>query len=228
MHVKKSKTNNLEKKRGLFFQIGLIVTLSLIFLAFEWTTVRTHTMDLNYLSRGEIIEELAEVTTHQKKKIPEMPKPQIIKVIEEVTNETEVDEVLEISMEITDETVNVLDLIIEDDPDEGSEEPVIFIVAEQQPEFPGGLNALYNYLAENLDYPDKAKEVGIQGPVHVSFVVWNDGSIRDVKLLRGIGGGCDEEALRVIRNMPNWSPGKQRTQSVNVQMTIPVIFKLVN
>ena len=234
MRVKKSpegmpsaKQKNLDKKRGLFFEIGLILALSVVLLAFEWTTVRTHIIEWDKFGREVVDEEFAKVTIHEKKKL-EMPKPKPIQVFEEVSNETEVDEELEISGEITDETINELEFNIEDDPDEGIEEPTVFFVVEFQPEFPGGLNAMYKYLAENIKYPNAAKEVGIQGRVHVSFIVWNDGSIRNVKLLRGIGGGCDEEALRVIASMPNWKPGKQRTQAVNVRMAIPITFNLTN
>ncbi len=221
-----AKQKNLENKRGLFLQIGLIISLSIVFLAFEWTTVRTNKIDRNNLGRGEIIEELAEVSFHKKK--IEMPKPKIIQTIEIVSDEIDTDDDLEISIENTDETVNDLDLIIEDDPDETIEERVIFYSAEKQPEFPGGLSAMRKFLSDNLVYPGSAKEVGITGTVHIEFVVWNDGSIRKVKVLRGIGGGCDEEAVRVIKSMPDWYPGVQRTTPVNILMAIQISFHLSN
>lgn len=227
MRLKKSDKANLEKRRWVFFQIGLIIGLSVVFLAFEWTTVRTNMIDWDNLGGEVIDEEIVEITIHKKKK-PVMPKPQIIRPIEEVTNEIETDEDLEINIEVTDETLNNLDFEIAEEQDEVAEEPQIFQIVEFQPEFPGGLSAMYKYIAENIKYPESAKEVGIQGPVHVSFIVWNDGSIKNVKILRGIGGGCDEETLRVIKSMPNWKPGIQRTQAVNVQMSIPVVFNLMN
>lgn len=226
MRLKKSNKANLEKKRGMFFQIGLIASLSLVFLAFEWTSVRTNILDWDNLGGELIDEEFAEITIHKKKKI-EMPKPQIT-TIETVTNEIETDETLEINIEVTDETHNNLDFEVVDKKDEVAEEPQIFFSAQQQPEFPGGLSAMRKFLAENIKYPKSAKEVGITGTVHIAFVVWMDGSIRNVKVLRGIGGGCDEEAARVIQNMPDWKPGIQRTQAVNVQMSIPVVFNLMN
>ena len=85
---------------------------------------------------------------------------------------------------------------------------------------------LFKYLSKNLEYPTMASENGIQGRVIVGFVVGKDGSISDVKVLRGIGGGCDEAAKEVIENMPKWNPGKQRGRPVKVQYTLPVIFKL--
>ena len=99
-------------------------------------------------------------------------------------------------------------------------------VVEVDPEFPGGMEALIKYLSENIKYPEQAKKDKIQGKVYISFVVEKDGSVADAKVLRGIGGGCDEEALRVVNAMPNWTPGKQRNTPVRVQFNLPVAFKL--
>jgi len=102
----------------------------------------------------------------------------------------------------------------------------IFTISEIQPTFPGGDDALLHYLGRNLSYPIEAKEQGIQGTIFITFVVETDGSISNVKVLRGIGGGCDEEALRVVRNMPKWSPGMQRGKYVRVQFNLPIRFLL--
>jgi protein TonB len=102
----------------------------------------------------------------------------------------------------------------------------IFLVVETMPEFPGGEKAFNQYLADSIHYPAAAVENSIQGRVFVSFVVEKDGSVSEAKILRGIGGGCDEEAMRVIRNMPKWIPGKQRGQPVRVQYTMPIKFSL--
>lgn len=108
------------------------------------------------------------------------------------------------------------------------EENQYFSIVEKNPEFPGGVHELYKYLRETINYPDSAKIAGIQGKVLVSFVVRETGKIDSVKVLRGIGGGCDEEALKVLKAMPDWIPGKQRNQPVNVQMVLPIEFKLDN
>ena len=92
--------------------------------------------------------------------------------------------------------------------------------------FPGGEDARIKFMSENLTYPKEAVKNGIQGKVFVTFVVEKDGKITNVKALRGIGGGCDEEAVRVISMMPNWVPGKQKGKPVRVQFNIPVQFKL--
>lgn len=99
-------------------------------------------------------------------------------------------------------------------------------VADESPEFPGGMEGLYKYLAENIHYPEQAKTDQIQGRVFITFVVEKDGSISDAKVIRGIGGGCDEEALRVVNAMPKWTPGKQLGEPVRVQFHLPIVFKL--
>ena len=105
-------------------------------------------------------------------------------------------------------------------------ETEIFTVVEENPTFPGGDEARIQFLTSNMKYPTMARESGIQGKVYVTFVVEKDGRVTDVKILRGIGGGCDEEAVRVVKAMPRWNPGKQRGKSVRVQFTLPIQFTL--
>jgi TonB family protein len=102
----------------------------------------------------------------------------------------------------------------------------VFAIVEEMPQFPGGDSKRLAFLSENINYPALAAENGIQGTVYVSFVVKQNGKLSDVKVLRGIGGGCDEEAVRVVKKMPRWIPGKQNGKYVNVLFTMPVIFKL--
>lgn len=104
--------------------------------------------------------------------------------------------------------------------------PEIFTVVEEMPSFPGGTEALMSFLRANLKYPEQAKEVGVQGKVYVSFTVNEDGQIVNIVVLRGIGSGCDEEAIRVVSAMPKWEPGKQRGKAVRVQFNLPVKFTL--
>ena len=110
--------------------------------------------------------------------------------------------------------------------DEVDNDETVFNVVEVDPEFPGGMEALYKYLSENIRYPEQAKNEKIQGRVFISFVVEKDGSITDAKVIRGIGGGCDEEGLRVVNAMPKWTPGKQLGKAVRVQFNLPINFKL--
>jgi protein TonB len=102
----------------------------------------------------------------------------------------------------------------------------IFTIVEQMPEFPGGEEKLFEYLGKNIKYPSMARENGITGTVYVTFVVEGNGEISDVKKLRGIGGGCDEEAMRVVKAMPSWKAGKQNGKSVRVQYNLPIKFTL--
>ncbi len=108
------------------------------------------------------------------------------------------------------------------DPDEGK----VFTIVEEMPSFPGGEEKMLEYIARNIKYPPVARENNITGRVYVSFVVDKDGKIKDGKILRGIGGGCDEEALRVVKAMPDWKAGRQNGRSVQVQFNLPVNFTL--
>ena len=109
--------------------------------------------------------------------------------------------------------------------DEG-EESAAFVVVDEEPQYPGGMDALYAFLKENIRYPQQARDNGITGKVYVTFVVEKDGSISNPRLLRDIGGGCGAEAIRVVRMMPRWIPGKLRGETVRVQFNLPVKFTL--
>lgn len=127
------------------------------------------------------------------------------------------------AVEAVAEEVAVAAQEVIDIPEEAKQ---IFTVVEENPSFPGGETELNKFLKTNLVYPQTATENGIQGTVYVSFVVDSKGNVTDAKVLRGIGGGCDEEALRVIRLMPQWHPGKQNGKTVRVLFNMPVYFKL--
>lgn len=101
-----------------------------------------------------------------------------------------------------------------------------FLTVEQQPEYPGGMEALRTFLGKNLNYPRSAASAGVSGRVYVSFVVNTDGSLADIQVLKGIGFGCDEEAVRVMQKMPHWRPGKQAGRAVRVKYNLPISFTL--
>ncbi len=113
--------------------------------------------------------------------------------------------------------------IIEPDIDDTS---LQFIDPEVAPSFPGGEEALFTYISKEMKYPEFAVSNGIQGVVYLTFLVEKDGRIHNVEVLRGIGGGCDEEAIRVVRNMPNWLPGTLDGKPIPVQYNLPIQFKL--
>ena len=112
------------------------------------------------------------------------------------------------------------------EPEEDEDRPGVYIVVEQMPEFPGGDKGFYQYITDNIKYPVEAREKGIQGRVFVNFIVEPNGSVSDIRVLRGIGGGCDEEAVRVMESMPKFKPGMQNGEAVRVSYTVPVNFKL--
>lgn len=122
------------------------------------------------------------------------------------------------------------DVILTPEPmrisEEAQQSDDVFVIVEEMPSFPGGQDAMMKYIGANFKYPQEAIDNGIQGTVFVTFVVERDGSITGVKTLRGIGSGCDEEAVRVVQSMPKWTPGKQRGKEVRVQYNLPIRFKL--
>ncbi|MBM3436067.1 MAG: TonB family protein [Bacteroidetes bacterium] len=225
MEVKKSKGANLESKRILFLQIGLVVSLCFTLAAFEWTMEKSYSMDKLFSNTRYEIEEIVKITVQEDTK-PIIPVPKVQPVNFSVIDNEKAEDIIEIDFTDPEDTENSLDLIKIDEPEDEPEDNGFFTVVEEQPSFPGGYAALLKYIKDHLDYPQTAREIGLAGTVYVSFIVWKDGSIRNVVLQRGIGGGCDEAALHVIENMPSWIPGKQRTVPVNVQMVLPVKFQL--
>lgn len=124
------------------------------------------------------------------------------------------------------EILKAKEVIAEPEPPKHEEENKVFDIVEQQPLFPGGLTALMKYLSENTKYPVVAQENGVQGRVTVQFVVEKDGSISDVHVLRGVDPSLDKEAVRVVKSMPRWTPGKQNGITVRVNYRVPVLFRL--
>jgi len=218
MESKKSPKADLEGKKVIFTQIGLIVALAVILLAFEWKSYDKTVDGFGERIVEDIPEEIIPIT-EQKVKPPPPPPPKKVVVINIVEDDVEVEEDLIIDIE-ADENTEVEEYIPIEVDEEVVEEAHIFTVVESMPEFRGGMSELYVYLGNNIKYPVMAKESGIQGKVYVTFVVERDGSITDVRKLRGIGGGCDEEAIRVVKGMPKWTPGKQRGKPVRVQYNL--------
>jgi periplasmic protein TonB len=226
MELKKSIKADLENKKFIFTQIGLIIAMALMLVAFEWKTYEKTVTELGARQVDNAAEEIIPITEQKVKPPPVAPPKQIVK-INVVDDQIEVDDNIDINVEADDNTeVQEYVAPVQQAEEESAEEVQIFMVVESMPAFPGGETALYKYLAENIKYPQMAKESGIQGRVFVTFVVERDGSVTDVRVLRGIGGGCDEEAIRVVQNMPRWTPGKQRGKSVRVQYNLPVKFTL--
>ena len=221
--VKASRQIRLSK---LFFCIGLCISLFFTITAFEWRFYD----DGEIVDLGKVSSTFEDIIDVPPTEQPPAPKPKIVqpKIIE-VPDEKEIMEEIEIDLDIemTEEQVIDQPVFVELDievQEEKAEE--IFTIVEQQPQPIGGFSAFYSYVGENLKYPKLAQRGNIQGRVYIEFVVEKDGSITDIKTMKGIGGGCDEEACRIIGNAPKWNPGKQRGQPVRVKMVIPILFKL--
>ena len=225
MEEKKSPRANLENKKLMFIQIGLIISLLITWLAFEHKSYDKREIDPSLLNREVAVdEEMVEITKQEEQKPQPVEVPQQSTQLEIVQDDVETED-LNINAEV-EQTEIIEEYIAPEVVEEEVVETEIFQIVEEMPQFPGGDAKLLEYVATHIKYPQIARETGIQGRVFVGFVVEPDGSISNVKLLRGIGGGCDEEAMRVIKSLPKWKPGKQRGKAVRVSYQIPVFFKL--
>ena len=224
MKKQSTASEKLEKNRSIFFKIGLICALSISLLAFEYKTDKG---DIKILS-GTIVEIIDFDEIPITKQIePEKPQPKIISpLFEIVDNKTEIKTEIEFQTELTEITEPVL-ISIKEFIEDKIDELEIVLSAEKMPEFPGGQNALKSFLKANIKYPQLANEIGISGTVHISFVVEPDGSLTHIEILKSIGGGCDEEALRVINLMPRWIPAEQGIRKVRFKLSIPIVFKII-
>ena len=163
------------------------------------------------------------VVTNEAETEPPMPNPADITV--NVANQTQVGENREAFVAaVVAPVAPPIDAPVAAKPVE--DKPFVHLIVEQVPEFPDGAKAMFKWLSDNVKYPPIARENGIEGTVYIGFVVWNDGTIQNVQVKRGIGGGCNEEAVRVVRAMPTWKPGRQNGKAVNVAFTLPIKFKL--
>ncbi len=224
MEPKKTPKADLESKKRIFLQIGIAIALGAALVAFEWKHYERPQVDLGTLEIDFIEEEDIPITRQEQPPPPPPPEPSQELIIVDDDVELEEEFTIDIDADVFTEVQEFTPIVIEEE--EEFEEDVIFTVVEDQPQFPGGEEARQKFLEENLRYPQMAREAGIQGTVFVTFVVETDGSVTDVRILRGIGGGCDEEAVRVVRMMPRWEPGRQRGQPVRVQFNMPIRFRL--
>lgn len=227
MELKKNPKADLEKRRGLYLEIGLVVALVAALVAFN---VKSYDKEVKDAIEREAVLEEEEIiiqTDIQEPPPPPPPEvPEVTTVLEVVADDKEITNELVVNAEVTDDTKNIEITPVVIEQEEEVVEEAIFTVVENDPEFPGGMEALYKYLAQNMKYPQLARDNGITGKVYVTFVVEKDGSIANPKVLRDIGGGCGQEAIRVIKSMPKWTPGKQRGKPVRVQFNLPVNFSL--
>ena len=228
MEIKKSPKADLQNKKGLFLEIGLIVALLAVIAAFLYTPkeYRIEKVDNSY---GPVEEEITEITRNEQKP-PEQPQKVEVKVFNDildiVTNDAKITTDISFEdfaddLEITTQVVEVEEEEIEDD------QP--FIKVEKMPSFQGGdLNKFRNWVQERVRYPQIAQENGVSGKVVLSFVVEKDGTLTNIEVLQSPDRSLADEAVRVLKTSPKWEPGQQRNQPVRVKYTLPVDFRIQN
>jgi periplasmic protein TonB len=229
MEAKKNPSKDLSLQRNKFFLIGLSVSISLAITAFEWRTVKVK-REIVVCDFGERPFEFIVPATTIEPPAPQpmkkMEPPKIASInageIIAVTNNTAVDNLPPIIFE-SDSTSSISTGTLDPEPEDSQ----IFIFVENNPEPLNGFKSFYEQLRKNIKYPRQAKSTGTEGKVFVEFIVNKNGEPSDLKIIRGIGSGCDEEAMRVL-SLVKWEPGKQRGKPVRVKMVLPISFQLSN
>ncbi|MCI6319354.1 MAG: energy transducer TonB [Candidatus Cryptobacteroides sp.] len=228
MEVKKTPKASLENKRALFIEIGLIVALAVVYIAFNWTSKDVQVSTLEAENQVVQEEEIIPITQETPPPPPEAPKiPVLSDQIDIVDDEIEVDNDF-LSLEDSDDMgVEIMDYVENVQEEVVEEEAIPFQLVEEKPSFMGGdANQFSAWVNKRLVYPEIAKENGVQGRVTLQFTVEKDGSVTKVKVLRGVDPSLDKEAVRVVSMSPKWKPGKQRDRAVPVTYTFPVYFQL--
>lgn len=222
MEPKKNPKADLDKLRGVFMLGGLFISLFITYLVVNMKFYEVSASELGQLVVEQVEEEIIPITQQNTPPPPPPPPPAAAEIIQVVENEVEVADI-----EMIDTEADATTVVEEFTVKEEVVEEEIFTIVESMPEFPGGGQAaLFKYLQSEMKYPQVAKENGIQGTVFVNFVVGTNGKIRDVKILRGVNKMLDDEAIRVVKAMPAWTPGKQRGKSVSVSYNLPIKFTL--
>jgi len=221
--VKSERVEKRNKYKHVISSFSFCISILAIIFVFEYKTFDEGSMVQLTSLVGEF-EDLVDIPVTQQ---PPPPPPVVQQpIVIEVPDDKEIEEDIEINLDITMNEEDIVDeLVVFDEPEEEVAE-TIFKIVEVMPSPIGGLSAFYKYLNENLKYPQKATRIGIEGRVYLSFVVETDGSLTDVKVMKGIGADCDEESIRVMQNAPKWNPGKQRGNPVRVRYGFPIVFKL--
>ena len=224
----KSEKASLENKKLLFVEIGLVVSLLITYLAFEWTSKETNVATLDDTTQVVLEEEIIPITQETPPPPPAAPKiPVLSDQIDIVDDEIELED--DMFMNLEDDAsleVEIMDYV-EVEEEVVEEEAIPFQLVEEKPSFQGGdANQFSKWVNQRLVYPEIAKENGVQGRVTLQFTVEKDGSVTKVKVLRGVDPSLDKEAVRVVSMSPKWKPGKQRDRAVPVTYTFPVIFQL--
>lgn len=228
MEVKKSQSANLNNRRLLFAEIGFVIALLLVYGAFEFKSKEKKEAVLIAENTEIIEEEIVPITQENTPPPPEIAK---VPVLSDIIDIVEDDIVIEDNILNLEDDINlgveVMDYVSEVEEEVVEEETIPFALVEKKPSFQGGdANSFSTWVNNNLVYPEVARENGVSGRVMLSFTVNPDGSVSDVKVLRGVDPSLDKEAVRVISSSPKWEPGRQRDRAVKVTYTFPVVFQL--
>jgi protein TonB len=211
-------------------EIGLVVALLMVLGAFEWSTTEgTDLASLGDETAVVVEEEQVPITQEEQLPPPEVPKePVMSDIIDIVDDDIKVEDNFLLSTEDDASLgVEIKDYVVEQEEEVVEEEEVPFAIVEQKPTFQGGdANTLTKWVFSKIVYPEIAKENGVQGRVTLQFTIETDGSVKNVKVLRGVDSSLDKEAVRVVSSSPKWSPGMQRNKPVRVKYTFPVVFQL--
>jgi len=228
MEVKKSPKADLSKTVTLFREVGFIIVLGIVLLAFEWQSKEKKESIFDQQETVVIEEEIIPITQEEQAPPPEMPKiPVLSDAIDIVDDNIQVEDAVFSFEDDATVGVEIMDYIETVEEEEVEEEAIPFALVENKPTFQGGdANSFSKWVNSRLEYPEIAKENGIQGRVTLQFTVNTDGSVSDVKVLRGVDSSLDKEAVRVVSSSPKWKPGMQRDKPVRVTYTFPVIFQL--
>lgn len=222
MELRKITKLDLDRKRSMFFNVGLAVSLALVLTAFEWKSTESPLVVLE--DHSEEFDAIVEVPITV---FPPPPPPLVQQpIIREISDEEMIEEVNEIIIDQEFAEELIIKDIVFDEPIEVEEAEEYIDYAEQMPVPLIGIKEYYRFISKNMKYPNQARQMGIEGKVFVQFVVNKEGEIINVKTVKGIGGGCDKEAERVISLSPRWKPGKQGARRVSVRMVLPVYFNL--
>ena len=226
MELKKSKKADLENNRGVFLEIGLLLVLSIVLIAFEWTS-RPNKHDQNKLVAETTYEvEEMQVTRREEQPKPE-PQQQVTEILNIVNDDVNIDDNIDFDVE-ADASTEFQFTGFADDMNEEFQEEETFYIVEDMPKFNGGDPAIEfrKYIAQNLHYPEIAAENGISGRVIVQFAVNSKGKVVDAVVVAGVDPALDKEAIRVVMSSPPWTPGRQRGKPVKVLFTFPINFVL--
>jgi periplasmic protein TonB len=225
MGKKKTDKADLENKRGIFFQIGLVIVLALTLIAFEWTSRSKAESLMGTVAGSDVTEEIIPITRQHIAPPPPPTTTKMTEVLNIVKDDVKIKDELKVQDAESDQQTDI-DIVDYNDGDDVADEEIFFVV-EDMPSFQGkGQQGFREWIARNLKYPESAAKKGIGGRVYVQFAVNSKGEVVDAVILKGVDPALDQEALRIVMSSPKWEPGRQRGKPVKVQFTFPINFVL--